>query len=440
MIVETPGLERERYWSNWSGNLSVKPSSVTYPETVSDVQKLITQSRRIVRPVGSGHSFSNLVGTAGDIVSLNRLKGDVYAIDETRMVARLNANKTLNELSHALNARGYAFKNLGDIDKQTLAGAISTATHGTGQGLGCLSSEVVGMTIVSATGEVIVASETQNSHLLPALRVGLGVLGVIVEVEIRVRKAFKLRRTITFEPFKDVLSDAASYWAENRGFEFYYLPFCDYAMVITTNEADGPNENIGGGDDESGLYQMRRVRNLLSGWPMLRRRLLNFVATRIPDEALVGPSFEVLATERNTRFNEIEYHMPLPNGLNALVETVNHIERALPEVFFPIEVRMTAGDRDWLSPFSDGPRMSIAVHAAAEDDYSWFFSDIEPIFRKYGGRPHWGKLHSLWYGDFFALYNDFESFWKLRRELDPHGRLLNTHLRRIFGEDGHVVS
>jgi FAD/FMN-containing dehydrogenase len=171
----------------------------------------------------------------------------------------------------------------------------------------------------------------------------------------------------------------------------------------------------------------------MSWFPALRKRLLAWAISGAPEENVIGESWRLLASARNTLFNEMEYHLPVEDGLKALEEVRHYIETQRPDVFFPFEARMTQADTNWLSPFQDGPRLSVAVHCYHEDDYQFLFSDIEPIFRKYAGRPHWGKLNSLQAEDFAALYPQWENFKQMRQRLDPKECMLNPYLSRLFG-------
>ncbi|WP_323036154.1 D-arabinono-1,4-lactone oxidase [Pararhodobacter sp.] len=265
-----------------------------------------------------------------------------------------------------------------------------------------------------------------------AARVSLGALGVVTQAEVSVRPAFKLHRKSKARKLVDIMADAEDLWAMHRNFEFFVLPFCDYALQLTHDETTAPNLHIGSSDDEKSLRDLRLMRSMTKRLPGLRRRVLNAFLGGTKDEEEIGTSFELLASVRKTRFHEMEYHLPVAGAMDVLAEVVQTIERERPDVFFPLEVRKTAADTGWLSPFEGAPRVSIAVHAHQPDDYAWFFDRIEPIFRRKGGRPHWGKLHSLGARDLGDLYPRFGDFQRLRREMDPQGRLINPHLAALF--------
>ncbi|MEM1179213.1 MAG: D-arabinono-1,4-lactone oxidase [Acidobacteriota bacterium] len=434
----TPGTEGSRRdaapaWRNWSGLVEARPQQLASPRTVAEIQSLLRETSGRIRVAGSGHSFTALVETGDLLINLLQLDGDVLDADVDEGTATLQAGASLHRLSKALQSHGLAFKNLGDIDVQSLAGATSTATHGTGLHFPCLSAEIQGLRLVTADGELLSIGPGSHADWLPGARVALGALGVIVEAHVSVRPAYKLHRQTRIQPLRDTLRDAEGRWQEHRNYEFFYLPYCDYAFTVSHEETDADDYSDAGGDDDSAVRQMKLLRDLTRRFPRLRRSIINFIARRFKPETMIGTSWEMLANKREFRFNEMEYHLPADRGLEAFEELYTTLESQRPDVFFPVECRRTAADDGWLSPFQHGSRISIAVHAAAGEDHDWFYQVAEPIFRKYGGRPHWGKLHSLIHRDLVELYPDFGRFLKLRRELDPKGRFLNRHLAPLWG-------
>jgi FAD-linked oxidoreductase len=322
---------------------------------------------------------------------------------------------------------------LGDIDVQSLAGATSTATHGTGQDLPCLAAEILGLKMLTGSGDELEISGTKNADLLPAAQVALGALGIATEIQMQLVARHKLHRRVWFAPYKQILADAEQLWRDNRNFEFFYLPFSGQAMCITHNETEAEATWRAQDESDDGVMQLKALRDWLGWFPYLREKLLAAAIADAPEEDVVGESWQLLSSARNVLFNEMEFHLPPDRALDALEEVRAHIERHRRDVFFPFECRMTAADTAWLSPFNDGPRISVAVHTHAPDEYEFLFTEIEPIFRRYGGRPHWGKLNRLSGDDMRALYPKFQDFAELRASLDPKGRLLNPYLRDLFG-------
>jgi len=386
---------------------------------------------RGVRPVGSGHSWMPLVPTKHAIVKLDHFSS-VGEIDPLTHQAWLGAGAKLHDLSPQLSERGYAFRNLGDIDVQTLAGATSTGTHGTGKELQGLAAEIQALKLVTGSGELLEISAHENSEWLDGARVALGALGVITEIKMQLVERFKLHRQVWPASNKHTLENAERYWDENRNFEFFYIPFSDTSLLLTHNVSTEPSTPANHDTSTSAMMQLKSLRDSLKWFTPLRRWLLKRAIANEPTENVIGESWDLLASERNVRFNEMEYHLPVERGLEALEEVRHYIETKRPDVFFPFEARQTKSDSAWLSPFNGGNRISVAVHCYHKDAYDFLFTDVEPIFQKYGGRPHWGKLNSMTATQARAWYPDFENFAALRRELDPDGRLLNGYLSDLF--------
>lgn len=424
-----------RSWENWSGSVHCQPMLMGAPCDVDGLRSMIISSDGPVRVRGAGHSFMPVAATDGTLISLDQMPGEVLGVSETQqdLRAHLNAGASLNRLSRAMQAQGMAFKNLGDIDVQSLAGATMTGTHGTGSSFPCLSAEIRAVRLVTASGDILSVSSDDDPDFVNAARVSLGTLGVLFEAEVSVRPAYKLYRRAAPRRSVDVMAEAMSLWKAHRNFEFFALPFSDYSLALTHDETTDADMHEGEGDDEQTLAQLKLLRNLTKRLPRVRRGIMNAVCRRIAPETRVATSWQVLSSSRETGFHEMEYHLPVDQGLEALDEVMRLIEREHPEVFFPIECRMTASDEGWLSPFQGAPRISVAIHAHKDDAYCWFVEKAEPIFRRRGGRPHWGKMHGLTARDLQDLYPDFGKFLKLRSELDPKGRFLNPHLAAMFG-------
>lgn len=420
-------------WANWSGNQSAPTAHFVQPRSEDELRDIVTRGEGPVRMVGAGHSFTPIVSSQGTIINLDHMNGVVWADAET-LQARVRAGSRLKDLSPALDEAGLAFRNLGDINVQSFAGAAATATHGTGENLGCLSSEIVALRLMTAEGNILEASIDSNFDLLQAVQVSVGALGILLEATVNVCPAYNLHRRTWVEPIEDILSAIEERWRANRNYEIFYIPFSGYGVNIQHNQTDDAETERPPSDDEAALAGLRAIRNKMKWSNFLRRKMLAAGLKRAAAENVIGPSWQLLASPRETRFNEMEYHLPVDTGLDALKDVIAYIETHRPDVFFPVEVRKTAGDTAWLSPFQGGPRISIAVHAAAEEDHSWFFDGVEPIFRAAGGRPHWGKLHSLGAQELDSLYPEFSKFTALRKQLDPAGRFMTPALAKLWGE------
>ncbi|MEP5569709.1 MAG: D-arabinono-1,4-lactone oxidase [Halioglobus sp.] len=423
--------KRRLPWRNWSGSQQCLPEARIAPATVSELQELLATTDGVIRPVGAGHSFMPLVPTDGTLVSLSRL-GGVSDPDNQTLQATIGGGTRLGDIGQPLQDMGQALINMPDIDEQTLAGSLATATHGTGVDLGSMSTFVRGLQIVDARGELVECDEQNNPELFQAAKVSLGSLGLINQVRMQCVAPYRLRRETVWWELEEMLENVDSMAEQHRNFEFYYVPFSGMGFTDAHDITNEPIGTTGKADPNEGTMELKMLRDWLEWSPMLRQLVLGTYASTIPDEITIGNSWKNYANERNVRFNEMEYHLPRESGLKALREIVSALESNHHEVFFPIEVRYVKGDDIWLSPFYQQDSMSIAVHRFFEEDYKPYFKTLEPIFRKYGGRPHWGKLNSLTSSDFKNLYPHWNDFAQVRAEMDPKGRFLNPYLRELL--------
>ncbi len=412
-------------WSNWAGN-ETATAPIARPVGLEQLQATVAEPAN-VRVVGAGHSFTPIVGGAERILDLSELHLPTVGPVEDGQVW-VNANARLRDLSPALAEQGVAFRNLGDINTQSLAGAASTATHGTGRTLPCLAAEITDAKFIGATGDILTTAQIP----LEMAQVTLGLLGILTEARINVVPKYNLRRQVTLTDLSDVLANMHQNWAENRNFEFFYIPFTGKAVELRHARTDAPESKAPRDLDMLAVKVLKLARNTGRFSPGLRKLLLNLLTLAQSDEDYVGESWRVLCSDRHIRFKEMEYHLPADIAGDVLAEVFRRLERDHKDIYFPIEVRQTAGDTACLSPFQGGPRISIALHTDAGEDHSRYFNALEPLFLEAGGRPHWGKMHSLSYKDLSGLYPDFDRFCALREELDPKGKFMTPALSRLF--------
>jgi FAD-linked oxidoreductase len=431
-VAESPTQKRGIAWRNWSGHQHCVPAARKAPANVAELQQILASSPTPIRPVGAGHSFTALVPSDGTIVSLGRLSG-LLSHDAEQLQAVVGAGSRLSDLGQPLAEIGQAMINMPDIDEQSLAGALATSTHGTGATLGAMPTTVTGLQIVTAAGEIINCDQQQHPEIFQAARVSLGALGVVTEVRLQNTELHQSRSESWILPFEELLENADQLADNNRNFEFYYIPFSGMGMASTHNITDETAHTTPRQDANEVVELLMQVRDWLSWSPWLREQVLSTGMSRIDKEVVVEASWRNYASERNVRFNEMEYHLPREYGLQAVREIRDTIEKNHPEVFFPIEYRYVRSDDIWLSPFYGRDTCSIAVHRYYEEDFEAYFKSIEPIFRKYHGRPHWGKLNSLAAPQFAELYPRWQDFIAVRQQLDPEGKFLNPYLKQVFG-------
>jgi FAD-linked oxidoreductase len=384
-----------------------------------------------MRPVGAGHSFTPLVPTDGHLIVLDGMNGLIRHDPETHE-ATFGAGTRLSSVGPALESVGQGPLILPDIDRQTLAGAISTGTHGTGLTLHSLSGNVTGLRMVTATGEVVSITEASDPDLFKAACVSVGALGIMTEITLQNRPAYRLKARNWAARIDEVLEDFEASASRHRHFEMFPLTHSDYALVLAVDETDEPIDNPPLSPEEEAAFG-DAMRAWMAIPPGERRPLINGLAEQIEPSITVDASYRILSNVRSNRFNEMEYAVPREVGADCVREVLSTIAEQEIDVVFPLEYRYVRGDDLWLSMDEGGDRAAISVHRTASEDYRPLFDVVEPIFWKYGGRPHWGKVHSLGARELTRLYPQFEAFRALRADLDPEGRLLNDHLKKLFG-------
>ena len=418
-------------WRNWSGGIVAHPAGRFAPASEEALIEFLRTTSGPARPVGSGHSFTPLVPTDGHLIVIDRLAG-ILDHDAESLQATMGGGARIGDLGAPLEALGQAMINLPDIDRQTLAGATATATHGTGIAHQSLSGYITGLRLVTADGGVLDVDAETDPDLFHAARVSLGALGVVTRIRMQNREPYRLKARSWAQTTESVLETFDESAARHRHFEMFPLVHSDYALVLAIDETDEPVRSPAPEEGDGFGAAM-------AGWmglpPGERRPHINAAASQIGPSEVVDTSHRVLTNVRNSRFNEMEYSVPLHAGGECLREVLHTIAEREIDVVFPLEYRYVARDDTWLGMSSgDEDHAAISIHRTATEDYRAYFDAIEPIFRKYGGRPHWGKVHSLGQAELSALYPRFEDFRALRRRLDPDGRFLNRHLRRLFGE------
>lgn len=419
-------------WRNWSGSEHAYPAERHAPANEEELASIMRSAAAPLRPVGAGHSFTGLAATEGALVSLDLMSG-IASHDGRAHSAAIWAGTRLAELGGALAQLGQEMPNLPDVDAQSLAGALSTGTHGTGRALPALHGRAVALRLALPSGDIVACDAQRRSELFDAARVGLGAFGVITQIELQNAPLTRVLKRSWVADLEQTIEAWPELLAHHRNVEFYAVPFTGYAAIVSCDPTDRPLAPRGPDADAEALMSLKALRDALGFAPGLRRWAARAAFADMAATEWVDEGWRLLANPRPVRFNEMEYHLPIEAQAPALREVLAAIERHRSDVFFPIEARAVAADDAWLSPFYGRASGSIAVHAYYKDDYRFLFDLIEPIFRRHDGRPHWGKLHSLRAGDFAALYPRWREAAGLRAEVDPAGRLLNAHLRGVFG-------
>ncbi len=438
-------------WHNWSSSVKCTPREVARPANIDELAQLLASSShaaRQVRVVGAGHSFTPLVRTDDLLISLDRMQG-IVASDSTRGLVTVWAGTGLRRLGDDLLAQGLAQENLGDIDVQSIAGAISTGTHGTGTRFGTLSTQIASLTLVTASGELLTCSDEQHPEIFKAAQTSFGTLGVIAQVTLRVVPAKRLRYQVRRERLSSVLANLERYKQEYSHFEFYWFPHTEWAQVKLMHEIDESTA-------DAPASPAKPAWSLASTLSTLNKIVLeNWVYWLISESCRLIPSFSatagkisaagvatvnetnyshrLFATLRLVKFQEMEYNLPVEHFATVLEQVKASVQRHQTRVHFPVECRFVKGDDIWLSPAYQRDSAYIAVHMYRGMPYTDYFRQCEAIYQNYQGRPHWGKLHTLDHRTLAQLYPHWSDFLRVRSQLDPQGILLNDYLRELLG-------
>ena len=441
-----------------------------------------------VRALGTGHSFTSAAATAGVALDLSRWSGITAADTQTGLVT-VRAGTTLRTLNAELDGLGLAMANLGDIDAQTLAGALSTGTHGTGARLGGLATQVEALDLVLADGSLVTCSAESRPELFAAARIGLGALGVITSVTLRCVPSFTLTADERPVPVDEVLEQFDSLAAANDHFEFYWFPYGRQALVKrnnrlplgdrvpwTSGSATAPRSatasgrrtasgsaRASGSPTASGsagspasrpgptvaampgwrrFWEFEVMENAAFGTlcrlgrarPPLIPALNRFSSAALPSRSYADISHRVFVTPRRVRFVESEYAVPRESLLHVLGELRRQVPRLADPVMFPVEVRVAAADDIWLSTAYGRDTAYVAIHQYSGLPYRSYFDLFESIVADVAGRPHWGKVHTLGTGRLRALYPRYDEFRRVRAEVDPEARFGNAYLTQVLGD------
>ncbi|MGE0624311.1 MAG: D-arabinono-1,4-lactone oxidase [Pseudomonadales bacterium] len=386
-------------WRNWSGKLESRPEGVHFVRSEADAAALAaaaTSAGRKIRVAGATHSHAPLVVNDGGVIAdVGGLSG-VLETDVGLGRAVVWAGSRIFSLGNALNLRGLAFANQGDIDQQAIAGAVATGTHGTGATLRNFSAQVLGLRLVLANGDIVDASPDQNTELWQAARLHLGAFGIITRLTLAVRPRYRLSEQSWESTLEPVLADTDVHVRDNRHFEFFWYPQDDRAVVKTINETEDEAE-----------------------YPLAE------------EGSRCAWSHEVLPNYRPVPHTEMEYSVPAEHGIACMREIRDLLRNRFPDVAWPVEYRTLAADDVWLSTAYERDTVTISVHLGMDEDDGPYFRACEEVFRSHDGRPHWGKVHYLDGATLARIHPRWADWWRVRDAHDPRGTFLNAYLASL---------
>jgi L-gulono-1,4-lactone dehydrogenase len=427
-------------WSNWARQQRCAPERIETPGSEEELARAVRGASR-VKVAGSGHSFTDIACTDGVMIDMSGMRR-VLSVDGE--LVTVEAGITLHELGEELRSRGLAMENQGDVDPQTLAGAISTATHGTGAGFGNLPSQVVGVRLVDGTGEVRAlrdegaGGDARDAEELRAARVGLGALGAISAVTLRCVPAFTIHRVDRPTAFDDVLPRLDSLAEAHDHWEAFVMPYTRRCLTLTSERTDRePEPPVRVGAFVHDVVLENAVLGLFCrtgrAFPRTIPTLNRTLARLMSGSEHLDASNRVYANVRLVRFTEMEYALPREHAAEALERVLALIERRRLPIGFPIELRVTAQDDALLSTAYGRDTAYIAVHQYVGMEFETYFRAVEAIMDEYEGRPHWGKRHYQTAATLRPRYPEWDLFAEIRERLDPERRFENDYTRRVLG-------
>ena len=425
---------------NWSGNVQWNPNVIEKPFTEKEIQNIVSKAAndsKKVRVIGSGHSFTSLCSTNEILINLDNYQG-VTIINKEKKQATVKGGTKLSLLGELLFKEGLAMENLGDINVQSIAGAISTGTHGTGVGFKSISNQVIALKFINGKGEIIECSAIKNTELFKATQVSLGCFGVITEITIQCVPAYKLKLQNGREKLSDVLATLKQRNTENRNFEFYWIPYTDTAWTKTSNiveESEPDKVNFFNYLTEYVLenYIYKVLCEYAKIFPSQNKTVANITAASISTVKKVFHSHKVYTTQRLVKFHEMEYNIPEDAYNDAFKDIKKLVNTKKFNVHFPIENRWVKGDDVYMSPAYERDSAYIACHMYNKKDSKAYFTALEEIFKSYNGRPHWGKMNSFTTEDIVNNYPKFNIFMSLRKQHDPQNVFVNPYIKNLLG-------
>ncbi|GAA2245831.1 FAD-linked oxidoreductase [Streptomyces ruber] len=427
-------------WRNWAGNVTARPVREVTPASVEELAAAVRRAAEDglrVKAVGTGHSFTAAAATDGVLVRPDLLTG-IHKVDRRAMTVTVGAGTTLRRLNVALAREGLSLTNMGDIMAQTVSGAISTGTHGTGRESGAIAAQITALELVTADGSVLTCSRTERPEVFAAARTGLGALGVVTAVTFSVEPLFLL--TAREEPMRleRVLAEFDQLWAENEHFEFYWFPHTGNTTTKRNNRSAGPERPVGRVrgwlDDEFLSNGVFRVANWVGrAVPATIPAIAHMSSRALSARMYTDIPHKVFTSSRRVRFVEMEYAVPRAAVVDTLRELKAMVDRSPLRISFPVEVRTAPADDITLSTASGRDSAYVAVHSFKGSPYRAYFTAAERIFTAHEGRPHWGKVHTRDADHLAGVYPRFGEFTELRNRLDPDRRFQNDYLRRVLG-------
>lgn len=398
-------------WNNWVGNQSFTPETVVTVASEGDVQREVARAvdmGRTVRTVGTGHSFTPII-EADVLLDTSSMRG-VTEVDPENLEVTAGPKTTIGDFGDPLWEHGLALANQGDIDTQAIAGAIATATHGSGLRQPNFSAALAGARLVDGMGNVVVVSAQENSDILPALQASIGMLGIMTEVTLKVVPAYDLHARVDVIKYDEVMESFESDLQGYRHYGLFWMPTDASAELYNLRDA---------GADDCVVKRYREVE----------------IGTRIadlPPNERIDRSYRIYPMSYDPNFHEVEYFLPIEQAREIMDRMRALMLEWLPLSLYPLEIRVVAADDAWMSPNYQRDNLVVSISGEPGTDYWPYLRACDGLFAEYGGRPHWGKIHFMTPDRIGSLFSRYGEFLEIRRRFDPNGTYLNPHLRALF--------
>ena len=431
-------------WRNWSGLETAHTARTLEPGNSHEIVEAVQRARaekKTVKMVGTGHSFTGIAAPEHTMLRPSRLTG-ITNVDRDAMTVTARAGTTLKTLNQELERLGLSLNNMGDIAEQTLAGAVSTGTHGTGGVAAGLAAQLAGLELVTGTGEIVKADRDQNSDVFDVARVGLGALGILTKLTFQVEPLFVLEANERPATWNEALASYDEIVDGNHHADLYWFPHPDRMQIKTNNRLDVPVSEAEPlprwrewlDDDFLSNTVFGALTRTLNRVPRAIPRANELAGRALTSRTYSNVAHRVFVARRDVVFREMEYAVPRAASIAALREARRLIDRSNWKISFPVEVRYTKPDDVPLSTAFERESVYLAFHVHRDADHTAYFREVEAVMTAHDGRPHWGKLHTQAAADLAEKYPRFDDFLALRDRLDPDRVFVNAHLRRVLGE------
>lgn len=429
-----------RTWHNWARTAEARPRDVIAaqdPTQIAEVVSSAAAAHRTVRMIGSGHSFTT-TAVADDVMLTPGSLTRVRSVDPHAGVITVEAGIDLTTLCEVLDATGLALTNMGDVRVQTLAGALQTGTHGSGRDSGTFAEMVAGLELVLADGTITTVDAHNDPELFNSARVGLGAFGIVTAITLNVEPKFRLHAHEFPASVAEVDASFDQWTADHDHVEFYWFPHTDRCLVKhndRTSDPAAPLSSFAAWREDELLSNkvfgaLCRFGRAAPGYvPIINKSAARLLSER----SYTDDSWKVFTSVRKVRFKEMEYALPR----NCLIPALTRVRELIKErhwrISFPIEVRSVPGDSAWLSPATERDTGYLAFHAFDRTDHDWFVA-VEQLLRDYGGRPHWGKMHTRTHADLSSSYPRWDDVIRVRDRVDPNRVFANEYTQTVLGE------